>query len=110
LTKLIDIERKNFIRLAGLTTFGLMTNGSLFTSALNSSNHQVIDIKPPNIHVRHGFFNLQIINTNELQIQRDIFNRNGLELISKDRMVSIKRSTARHKIFGVINQNAFKSK
>ena len=42
------MERRSFIRLAGLTTFGLMAGGNLVASALKMSNHQLIEIKPPN--------------------------------------------------------------
>ena len=86
------MERRSFIRLAGLTTFGLMAGGNLVASALKMSNHQLMEINPPNIHVRHGFFNLQVPNEKGLQIQRDIFNQNGLDGISENRMVSIKVS------------------
>ncbi len=104
------MERRSFIRLAGLTTFGLMAGGNLVASALKMSNHQLIEIKPPNIHVRHGFFNLQVPNEKGLQIQRDIFNQNGLDGISENRMVSIKVSEEHKESFGIINKKGFQSK
>jgi len=104
------MERRSFIRLAGLTTFGLMAGGNLVASALKMSYHQLMEIKPPNIHVRHGFFNLQVPNEKGLQIQRDIFNQNGLDGISENRMVSIKVSEEHKESFGIINKKGFKSK
>ena len=104
------MDRKSFIRLAGLTTFGLMAGGNLVASALKMSYHQLMAIKPPNIHVRHGFFNLQVPNEKGLQIQRDIFNQNGLDGISENRMVSIKVSEEHKQSFGIINKKGFKSK
>ena len=104
------MERRNFIRLAGLTTIGLMAGGQLFASALRQSNHQLLTIEPPNIHVRHGFFNLQIPHNNELHIQRDIFNQNGFESIAKDRMASIKISDKNVKTCKMPNIKCHKSK
>ena len=104
------MERRSFIRLAGLTTFGLIAGGNLVASALKMSYHQLMEIKPPNIHVRHGFFNLQVPNEKGLQIQRDIFNQNGLDGISENRMVSIKVSEEHKESFGIINKKGFKSK
>lgn len=104
------MERRSFIRLAGLTTFGLMAGGNLVASALKMSNHQLIEIKPPNIHVRHGFFNLQVPNEKGLLIQRDIFNQNGLEAISEDRIASIKISDKNIAHYGIINKEGFNSK
>lgn len=104
------MDRKSFIRLVGLTSFGLMAGSNLFASALKMRKNQFIEIKPPNIHVRHGFFNLQVPNENGLHIHRDIFNQNGLEKISEDRMVSIKISEDHKEKFGIINKNGFQSK
>ena len=104
------MERRSFIRLAGLTTFGLIAGGNLVASALKMSYHQLMEIKPPNIHVRHGFFNLQVPNEKGLQIQRDIFNQNGLDGISENRMVSIKVSEEHKESFGIINKKGFQSK
>ena len=104
------MDRKSFIRLTGLTTLGLMAGGNLFASAYKMSKNQFIEIKPPNIHVRHGFFNLQVPNENGLHVQRDIFNQNGLDGISENRMVSIKVSEEHKESFGIINKKGFKSK
>ena len=104
------MDRKSFIRLTGLTTFGLMAGDNLFASAFKMSENKLIEIKPPNIHIRHGFFSLQVPNENGLHIQRDIFNQNGLEEISEDRMVSIKISGEHKESFGIINKKGFKSK
>ena len=104
------MERRSFIRLAGLTTFGLIAGGNLVASALKMSNHQLMEINPPNIHVRHGFFNLQVPNEKGLLIQRDIFNQNGLEAISEDRIASIKISDKNIAHYGIINKEGFNSK
>lgn len=102
------MERRSFISLAGLTTFGLMAGSNLFASVFK--NRELIEIEPPNIHVRHGFFNIQTANRNGIFIQRDIFNQNGLEEISEDRMVSIKISEEHKESFGIINKKGFQSK
>jgi len=104
------MDRKSFIRLVGLTSFGLMAGSNLFASALKMRENQFIEIKPPNVHVRHGFFNLQVSNENGLHIHRDIFNQNGLEEISEHRMVSIKISEDHKENFGIINKKGFQSK
>ena len=104
------MERRSFIRLAGLTTLGLMAGGNLFASALKMRKSEFIEIKPPNIHVRHGFFNLQVPNEKGLQIQRDIFNQNGLEAISEDRIASIKISDKNIAHYGILNKEGFNSK
>jgi|TARA_B110000091_G_scaffold212327_1_gene258816 hypothetical protein len=84
------MERSTFIKLAGLTTFGFMTVGNLFASVFK--RQELIEIDTPSIHLRHGVFNLQITKYDGFHIQRDIFNRNGLEKISEDRITSIKIS------------------
>ncbi len=104
------MERRTFIKLSGLTTFGLLAGGNLIASAFNMKNYQLVEINLPNIHVRHGFFNLQTANQNRLAVQRDIFNQNGLEEISEYRMVSIKISEGHKESFGITNKNGFKSK
>ena len=102
--------RRNFIRLTGLTTFGLIAGRNLFASVFKEVNYELIEIKPPKIHVRHGLFNIHSTTNNRLHIQRDIFNGNGLEQISEERMVSIKISDINGETFGISNKKEFKSK
>ena len=65
---------------------------------------------PPNIQVRHGYFNLQETNQSGFHIQRDVFNENGLEAISDNRMTSIKVSDKNITHFGILDKTGFKSK
>jgi len=104
------MERSSFIRLTGLATFGLMAGGNLFASAPKIRKPQLIEIKPPKLHVRHGFLNLQSDNQKGLHIQRDVFNKNGLQTISEDRMVSIKISDENKETFGIKDKIGFESK
>ncbi len=103
------MERRNFIKLSGLTTFGLVAGSNLFAFGLEIKNHQLIEINRPNIHVRHGFFNLQTPNQNKLYVQRDLFNKSGLEAISEDRMASIKIVRDNDETFGIMDHKGFKS-
>lgn len=104
------MKRRGFIRLAGLTTFGFMAGGNLFASVLKMSNSKLIEISPPNIHVRHGFFNLQVTHKNGLHVQRDIFNQTGLETVSNDRMISLKITDENIETFGIKDKLGFNSK
>lgn len=104
------MEKRRFIQLAGFTSIGLFTGVSLLASMLMEGNSQIIEIQAPNIHVRHGNFNLQVANQQGLQIQRDIFNKNGLLAVTTDRMVSIKISDEQRNVYGVNDKNGFYSK
>ena len=103
------MERRDFIRFTGLTTLGLITGSNLLASAFTAAKHEFIEIKPPKIHVRHGLFNVHSNKNNGLHIQRDIFNGNGLEQISEERMASIKISDITGETFGISDKNEFKS-
>ena len=102
------MERRTFIKLSTLTSFGLIVGGNVFASVFK--NEELIEIEAPNIHVRHGIFNLQATNHNGLHIQRDVFNRNGLEEISEDRMVSIKISDNNKDSFCTIDKTGLHGK
>lgn len=102
------MERSTFIKLTGLTTFGIMAGGNLFASVFESQ--ELLEIDAPKIHVRHGYFNLQEANQSGFYIQRDVFNKNGLEGISDNRMTSIKVSDKNITHFGILDKTGFKSK
>ena len=104
------MERRNFIKLAGFTTFGLMSVNNIFASNLKLLSYELIEIVPPNVHVRHGFFNVQKKENKAFHIQRDIFNNDGLENISDDRMASIKISDKNIESYGILDKTNFNSK
>ena len=103
------MERRHFIALTGLSTLGLLAGSNLFASVFKEVNHELIEIKPPTIHVRHGVFNLQTTRHNGIKIQRDIFNRDGLSQISHRRIVSIKISDSNKETFGISEASGFRS-
>ena len=103
------MERRSFIRLTSLTSIGLLAGGNLFASTFKNTNHELIEIEAPTIHVRHGSFNIQPSNQNKINIQRDIFNANGLEQLSENRMVSIKVTNNNSSTFGVLGNKNIKS-
>ena len=104
------MKKRTFIRLSGLTSIGILAGGNLFASSFKIRNQQFINIEAPNIHVRHGFFNIQTANHNGLYVQRDIFNKNGLEALSDDRIVSIKISDQEIETYGISDNTGFNSK
>ena len=102
--------RRDFIKQGALTAFGLMVGGSLFATAFERCEFKLIDIDFPIVHMRHGFYNIQGTNDKILQVQRDIFNQNGLVKIAENRFVSIKVSESRNETFGVLNKEGLRSK
>ena len=104
------MERRGFIKRVGLSTAGVMIGSSLFASVFKRKQFELIEIDFPRIHVRHGFYNLQGSSDKGLQIQRDVFNENGLEQISENRMVSVKVSDSGKENFGILDKEEFKSK
>jgi hypothetical protein len=93
------MERDTFIKLSGLTAIGF----------LQFKNHELIEITPPTLHNSHGLFNIQDIKKNHLYIQRDLFNKNGLQIITENRISSIKISNGNIENFGVLSKNGFKT-
>ena len=104
------MERKSFIRLTGLTAIGYAAGGSLFASAFKRDSYRLVGIEPPKIHVRHGLFNVQTTKLSGLHVQRDIFNKNGLDALSDNRILSLMISDSNKKTFGVGDQQGFTSK
>ena len=103
------MNRRRFIKLASLTSIALAASGNIYSRSLVEKNSSLISVLAPNIHVRHGQFNLQSGQVKGLHIQRDIFNHNGLQTISKDRIVSVKVSEQNQDFFGVCDNGDFKS-
>ena len=103
------MERATFIKLSGLTAIGFLTSGIIFSAELNRKNYRSIKISLPNLHARHGFFNLQNVKKGELHIQRDLFNKNGLQTISNNRMTSLKISHKNEDFYGILNLQGFKT-
>ncbi len=83
------MDRKEFLRSMGLFSSVLVVGVSPIKILGQSDKDTVIDIGSPLIHVRHGLYNIPNSSHEGIRVQRDIFNQNGLEAMSKNRMMSI---------------------
>ena len=103
------MDRRRFTKIIGIFSFFSLLGNELLASIYNIENVKLIRISPPNIHVRHGLFSLDIKTTNSINVKRDIFNRSGLNLISQNRIASITVVEVSKNAFGVLSENKFSS-
>lgn len=91
-----------------LSSIGLLMSNQLLAT---SEEEILLSIAPPEIHVRHGMFDLQSTPpaAEKLHIQRDIFSRNGLQLAANDRMTSVKVCLHSQEILAVLSPDNFRS-
>ncbi len=98
------MHRRKFIKLAGFSAMGQLIGLQVLASNFLGYTYNIIDILPPQIHVRHGYLNLEHKTCDGLLIQRDVFNKNGLEQVASKRMTSIKISEGNLTTFGVCSE------
>lgn len=98
------MDRRKFIQITGLTSLGLFLGFDALGST--SASGSIISIGEPIIHGRHGLFNLtDTLLEKGITIQRDILTRDGIDILSKDRITTLKISHRNNEVFHVFDQH-----
>lgn len=96
------MNRKKFLQLTSLTTLGLFLG--LDAQGSTGASGFIFSIGKPILHGRHGMFNLEGLSVKN-RIQRDVMMRDGLDVLSKDRITTVKVTYESKELFQVLDSS-----